>query len=52
MNPVSVNDRDRPLQLQLWNGRENSVEELEHFPVGLRTAAEQDDARSVGALES
>ena len=48
---MSVDDGDRPLQLQLWHRCEHSVEEFEHFPVGVRAAAEQDDARAVSALD-
>ena len=48
---MSVDDRDRPLQFQLWNRGQNSVEELEHFSVRVRAAAEEDDARSMSPLE-
>lgn len=48
---MSVDDRDRPLQLDLGDRRQHSIEEAEHLAVRVGTTTEQDDANSIGALE-
>ncbi len=41
-NPLSVDHRDRMLQLKLRDRGENAIEEVEHVLVGVEATTEQD----------